>query len=377
MKWLGVLLCVAVLALGYAPASGAEEQASPPAIYCAETGHNVKGDFAAFYQAHGGEAVLGRPLTDEFIQGAMLVQIFERLGIERPLSEDGGLRLIPLGLKLGRATPPLPASAIAALAGPDQRYFPETGHLVMQPFLAFYEGLGAEALLGQPISEIAVEDGRIIQHFQNGSLEWSQGEPQPIQIGRLGEAYLHHLNLPATLLRPVAPWVPAEPSPTPAVLDIAPPEEAPQALLEMRLCTATLTSGLTIGQLTASDIRNPGSAGSQRPTPKLPLLSQSSDALAIAATVKYPVTGQGGSQTVYVQVRDARGERVAQARVELVVRYSAEQTRHLEAQTGLTGRAVLTFDIGYPPPGSPVVLDIVAKKGDARGATQTLFTSWW
>ncbi len=371
MRWLRICLCAALLACGWASAAQAEEDVAPAALYCAETGHNIRGEFADYYQALGGEAVVGRPLTDEFIHGQVLVQIFERLGFERPLAGDGALGLIPLGLKLGRQTPPLPASAIAALAGPNQRHFPETGHLVMEPFLALYEELGGEALLGQPITEIAVEEGRIVQYYEYGSLEWAQGDPEPIRLGRLGEAYLRHLNLPASLLKPVNPWAPAEPSPTPAALVAAPPETTLPALVEMRPFTAALTSPLAIDLLPA-----PEAEKAQQPTPKLPLLSQSSDALAVSAAVRYPVTGQGGSQTVYVQVRDGRGERVSQARVEVVVRFSADQTRRLEGQTGPTGRAALTFEIGNPAPGAVVILDVAARKGAARGATQTLFTSW-
>ncbi len=382
MKWLRALVCAVMLALGYAPALLADEATPPTAIWFEETGHNVKGDFAAFYEALGGETTLGRPLTDEFIHGQMAVQLFERLGIERPLDDGEGLRLIPLGLKLGLATPPLPDSAVAVLSGPDQRFFPGTGHLVMQPFLEFYEGANGETLLGQPITEIAVADSRIVQYFENGSLEWVQGAAQPIRIGSLGQDYLRYLDLPASLLQPVERWAPAEPSPTPAVLDAAPPAGAPPSFLEMQPFTTALTSALAIGLLAESPAEPPcpddqAAAQAGQPTPKLPLLPQGGDALAVAATVKYPVTGQGGSQTVYVQVRDERGERVPQARVELSVRLSAEQTLRLEAQTSLTGRATLTFEVGHPPAGAPVVLDIVARRGNARGAAQTLFTTWW
>jgi len=43
-----------------------------------ETGHSVGGGFKTFYEKNGGVAVLGYPLSEEFVQDGVTVQYFQR-----------------------------------------------------------------------------------------------------------------------------------------------------------------------------------------------------------------------------------------------------------------------------------------------------------
>ena len=51
-------------------------------LYVPETGHAVALGFKGFYEAHGGAAVLGFPLTEELVEDGVSVQYFERVLLE-------------------------------------------------------------------------------------------------------------------------------------------------------------------------------------------------------------------------------------------------------------------------------------------------------
>ncbi len=76
------------------------------------------------------------------------------------------------------------ASVSTASASADGgRYFPETGHTLDPVFEAFFDGHGAEFILGHPITESYVDpySGFLIQYFENARLELA-----PESSGELG-----------------------------------------------------------------------------------------------------------------------------------------------------------------------------------------------
>lgn len=88
----------------------------PHGLYFPETEHNVMYAFAEYYQAHGGRDFFGLPLTEQLLEGDMLVQYFENARLEWhfDLPEELALRLAPYGREL------LPESApIAPLPAPN------------------------------------------------------------------------------------------------------------------------------------------------------------------------------------------------------------------------------------------------------------------
>jgi hypothetical protein len=78
--------------------------AGPDCLFVAETGHTVSGAIAAFWQDLGGEAFLGKPLTEPYLDGdapgALNVQLFENAVLEEYAE---GVRLRPLGRQLAEA----------------------------------------------------------------------------------------------------------------------------------------------------------------------------------------------------------------------------------------------------------------------------------
>jgi hypothetical protein len=88
------------------------------------------------------------------------------------------------------------------------RFFPETGHSVSGPFLAFYEHYGS-VLCGHPITGIVNENGRRCQYFQRLALE--EHAPGRVRVKPLGEAWIAMRR---------ASEMPTEGVPEPSVIDL-------------------------------------------------------------------------------------------------------------------------------------------------------------
>ena len=93
MPLFGVLCLLAALLI-----PGASAQAAPAApgqlvAYFPQTGHNVMTTFKTFFDAYGGVAVLGLPLTEAFIEEGTQVQYFERARFEYHQDQPAGQRI--------------------------------------------------------------------------------------------------------------------------------------------------------------------------------------------------------------------------------------------------------------------------------------------
>ncbi len=80
-------------------------------------------------------------------------------------------------------------------AGPQSRYFPETGHWVGHGFLRYWERFGGLAVYGYPLTEEYQdpETGLTMQWFERARFEWHPGEwPEryDVLLGRLGAQLL-------------------------------------------------------------------------------------------------------------------------------------------------------------------------------------------
>lgn len=63
------------------------------------------------------------------------------------------------------------AAELGAREGERERYFPETGYTIRDPFLEAWERYGGIPVLGYPISGEIVEDGRTVQYTERWRLE--------------------------------------------------------------------------------------------------------------------------------------------------------------------------------------------------------------
>lgn len=73
-------------------------------------------------------------------------------------------------------------------AGGGYRYFEETRHVVRGEFLEFFDRYGGLAIFGYPKTEPFVQDGFVVQYFQNARFELHPENPVPyrVQLGLLG-----------------------------------------------------------------------------------------------------------------------------------------------------------------------------------------------
>ncbi len=192
---------------GYAITIGGASVASAPfgvatsqaeRCFLAETGFCVRGRFQAYWEAHGGLALNGYPVSAEFNEvledgRPYAVQYFERTRLEyHPEVRDTAAQVL-VG-QFGRRVHPTDPSAM-----PDstQIWFPQTGHNVPADFYRYWSDQGGLAQLGLPLTEPymqRLEDGKTyqVQYFERARFEWHPENPAPysILLGQFGRMML-------------------------------------------------------------------------------------------------------------------------------------------------------------------------------------------
>jgi hypothetical protein len=158
-----------------------------------ETNYSVSGEFLEFYNAHGGEHVLGKPITEGRVEDGLMIQYFENTRLEHHPDALPGWRVQLARLLVLRdrePDPPIPRP-------PDDdrltAYYPATGHTVRSPFLSLYVGYGGPSVFGYPLTEIIVEHDRQVQYFERAVFYWD-GEAPPgerVKLAPLGHMALH------------------------------------------------------------------------------------------------------------------------------------------------------------------------------------------
>ena len=183
--------------------------------YFLESGHTLRGGFRAFWEANGGLARFGYPLTEEQTERSpddsqpRTVQYFERALFELHTDAAGSrVQLAPLGRLLLTATAKRAAANGVKLVGldplpaaPDPAipFFAQTGHTLKGEFRRVWQAGGGVPIFGYPISEefneVSPSDGKvhIMQYFERARFEWHQeaaGTPQQVQLGLVGREWL-------------------------------------------------------------------------------------------------------------------------------------------------------------------------------------------
>ena len=321
MKWVKQAITIGLI-VGWTLTSTVSAMAQTPSRYFPETGHSVSGVFLTFFDTRGGLEIFGYPITDQFEENGRLVQYFQRVRMEwHPENpEPYKVQLGLLGDLLGYRAPPIPASQIPPANHPQRRYYPETGHTLSYAFLAYYDTHGGLDIFGYPITEFLIENGRIVQYFQRGKMEWHPENPRDrrVQLGFLGEIYAEKY-VDSERLKPSASSLGPAPSAT-------------------RATAATIS---------------------------------------VSASLKYAITGRGGTQTLYVYVTDQWGKGVQGVQVSFVAHYSDGDRRFDMPPTDSTGYTSYTFNVGNPLPGYAVVIDVLATLGGQSASNQTSFLPWW
>jgi subtilisin family serine protease len=185
------------------------ERVSPPLVtsdslaYFSQTGHTLGNAFLRYWQQHGGLAIFGFPISEEFTEVSPVdgkpyaVQYFERNRFEYHPENAGTAYEVLLGLlgndvTKGRKFDPV----LTPFQNTDTRaYFPETKHTLSQPFLNYWRDNGGLAVFGYPISEplqeISPTDGKtyMVQYFERNRFEYhpeNTGTKYEVLLGLLG-----------------------------------------------------------------------------------------------------------------------------------------------------------------------------------------------
>ncbi len=207
-----VLLTGAVANPRYIPQLYAAQQAvstpSTGVLYFSETGQYLHGTFRQFYEANGGIAIFGLPLTPIVSDGGLRVQYFERARFEVPIGHNdaGEVMLTRIGAHFINqlnsdelARPPF--AGVEAPSDVAIQYFAPTRHTLRGAFRTFWEKNGALPIFGYPMSEEFVQQiqGEMVrvQYFERVRLEMhiDRNNQMRVLIGLLGTALL--LETPA------------------------------------------------------------------------------------------------------------------------------------------------------------------------------------
>lgn len=86
-----------------------------------------------------------------------------------------------------------PAPAAANTQAGQPVFFSETGHTLGYSFREFFDRQGGLPIFGFPLTEVFIEDGRPVQYFERGRLEW-HGNLGLVQAGHLGRWAAARLN---------------------------------------------------------------------------------------------------------------------------------------------------------------------------------------
>lgn len=285
-------------------------------------GHFVKGEFLAAYQSiPDAEKLYGYPITEMFLVDSLQrrVQYFENVRMESFTDEQGQSRVIlsPAGKEIYQ-----PGKNPAAVQenSPSCRTFPETGFRVCQAFLVFFDANGGVERFGPPISSLEMENGRMVQYFENVRLEWHPETPsQLVQLGPIGRALFYKNKENQALLKPIKN--------EDEVVD------------------------------KDKDIYVTG--------------------LKIRAYPRWAVTGSNQSQTLFVIVRDQRLLERSGAQVDVTIYLpSGEVVRHILKDSDEKGLTKLDFEVKNQPPGIARI-EVRVKFRNLEGKTTTSFRVWW
>lgn len=168
-----------------------------------ETGKMACGRFLQYWDAHGGLAQQGFPISGEFQEQSQIdgktyaVQYFERavfeLHSENKPPYDVLLSLLG-GMKLKEKYPNSVPDTDKELITGESRTFPETGKRVSGAFLKYWQENGGLAQQGYPISNAMYESltpaapPRIVQYFERAVFELhpENGDRFSVLLSRLG-----------------------------------------------------------------------------------------------------------------------------------------------------------------------------------------------
>jgi hypothetical protein len=190
--------------------------------YFPQIQHSVRAEFLKFFRENGELEIFGFPMTEEFPFEGRTMQYFQRARMElHPENEEPNrVRLSLLAEELARKlnldTRPMTEPLSVSSGDSSQRYFPETGHTVSEPFLRYFDAHGGVRIFGSPLTEAVRQDGRLVQYFQNMRLDYYPERPsgQQVQPADLGDVHFLLTGIDPSLRKGVKAIPAATPGPS-------------------------------------------------------------------------------------------------------------------------------------------------------------------
>jgi hypothetical protein len=227
----GMGLVLAALALTAMPLMSAPVAAQEGAHTFPETGKTVSGPFWTYWQAHGGLAQQGYPISAEMQEKSDLngqtytVQYFERAVFEKHPENQApyDVLLSQLGTFRYKATYGAAGAPGQQISSENPRRFPETNHTVGGVFRAYWESHGGLAQQGYPISDEFQEKSDLngqtytVQYFERAVFEKHPENQAPFDVllSQLG-AFQYKARYQGGGVPTAAPTAPAAPTAAPA-----------------------------------------------------------------------------------------------------------------------------------------------------------------
>ena len=224
-QWFFIVAAL-MLALPLLPATGGVARAQGSSRTFTETGHTVSGKFLEYWNAHGGLAQQGYPLTEAMNEKSpvdgktYMTQYFERAVFElHPENQppyDVLLSLLGSLRYQQKFANGAPSQKVSTEAGAVK--FAQTGHTVGGKFLAYWNSHGGLAQQGYPVSdeftEVSDVNGKpyTVQYFERAVFEMhpENAAPNDVLLSLLGRfAYYQKSDVvaqvPAATIR-VGTW---------------------------------------------------------------------------------------------------------------------------------------------------------------------------
>ncbi len=301
----------------------------------------------------------------------------------------------------------LVVAAVSAQSQDGQRYFDETGHTVIGPFLKFFDEHGGLEIFGYPITEQFFDSNeRLVQYFQRARFEWRPDNPEgfQVQLGLLGD------ELGYSRPRLAASDIPAANNPRCkyfpetghsvcyAYLDYFrahggidvfgyPISEAisqgdrivqyfQRAQMEWHpeRQTSQKVQLALIGSVAFDEFNLPRALLDPVDPPNQLRLVTS---LTVWASVQNPVTNRRGSQLVYTFVGDQHRKPLVGAEVKAIVHFASGDQPYDFFPTNSRGITQKEISFNETKPGEKISIDIIVKYNNLTSRTRTSFLPWW
>lgn len=315
--------------------------------------------------------------------------------------------LIAFGLVMSLLLLAVPFGARAQTQTPPSQYFAQTNHSVQGEFLRFFQTRGGLEILGYPLTETFVENGRNVQYFQRARLELhpEASEPDRVQLGLIGveldrsEPAIPAAGQPApndpnrryypetghTVCCDFVQYLDAHGGPRLLGYPIAEEKKEngrwvqyfqrvkmewwPEMPKGQRVRLGNLGEIYVLSRLDKSYTDEPPATF----LPGQPRITS----LRVEASMQSAVVRPSGKQTLHVYVTDQRGEPVALAATAVTLRSPVGDQSLTLPPTDGNGHTQYSFDLARLQPGHLVVIEIHSSWSDLAAGTQTSFFVWW